>query len=439
MLFSDALEVAIGLTFVFLMMSLILTAVKEAIESIIKRRGVRLFEGFTELLGDPLIQQSGEQAARRLYEHPQIRALYRGDFDTAAKRNRVTRGNGLPSYIPSRNFALALIGQVLSDNLNDEPAANATLPAAASRVGQLRFAAERIKNEQVRRLILQAVARGGDSIENVQKALEASFDSAMDRVSGWYTRHSQRVLFVMGLAIAIFLNINALTIAESLSKDATLRRAIAEQAEHFQPPAGTVTPPPAAPGNAAGNEALPAADAATNTAGTSGTPQRSAVQSTVQPQLDRLEDLGLPIGWSGGAVRALVRPWSAHDDAAESSRWGWRLLAIVQIALGFLMTAFATTLGAPFWFDILNRLMVIRSTVKPHEKSGEEGSQDPQDRPAAVPTSVVINQNAAAPATAPPSQIDTDIFAEPPGPDERPLEEDPDMAAAAAREGEGGE
>jgi hypothetical protein len=36
-------------------------------------------------------------------------------------------------------------------------------------------------------------------------------------------------------------------------------------------------------------------------------------------------------------------------------------------------------LGAPFWFDLLNKFMVIRSTVKPHEKSPEEGSEDKQD------------------------------------------------------------
>ena len=33
-------------------------------------------------------------------------------------------------------------------------------------------------------------------------------------------------------------------------------------------------------------------------------------------------------------------------------------------------------LGAPFWFDLLNKVMVIRSTVKPHEKSPEESSED---------------------------------------------------------------
>ena len=43
--------------------------------------------------------------------------------------------------------------------------------------------------------------------------------------------------------------------------------------------------------------------------------------------------------------------------------------------LGWLMTAFAISLGAPFWFDMLNKLIVVRSTVKPKEKSPDEPSK----------------------------------------------------------------
>jgi hypothetical protein len=49
-----------------------------------------------------------------------------------------------------------------------------------------------------------------------------------------------------------------------------------------------------------------------------------------------------------------------------------------EVLLGFLTTALAGMLGAPFWFDVLNKVMVIRSTVKPHEKSPEEASEDRQ-------------------------------------------------------------
>jgi hypothetical protein len=44
---------------------------------------------------------------------------------------------------------------------------------------------------------------------------------------------------------------------------------------------------------------------------------------------------------------------------------------------GWLLTALAVSLGAPFWFDLLNKFMVVRSTVKPDEKSGQEASKDP--------------------------------------------------------------
>jgi hypothetical protein len=47
--------------------------------------------------------------------------------------------------------------------------------------------------------------------------------------------------------------------------------------------------------------------------------------------------------------------------------------------LGWLISALAISLGAPFWFDTLNRIMVIRSTIKPHEKSREQESKDNPD------------------------------------------------------------
>jgi hypothetical protein len=70
----------------------------------------------------------------------------------------------------------------------------------------------------------------------------------------------------------------------------------------------------------------------------------------------RLDALELPIGW---------------PDATFGRDWYMRIL-------GWLITGAAISLGAPFWFDLLNRMMVVRSTVKPHEKSPEESSEDRQ-------------------------------------------------------------
>ena len=98
--------------------------------------------------------------------------------------------------------------------------------------------------------------------------------------------------------------------------------------------------------------------------------------------LHRLDGLKLPIGW---------------PDPAFAREWYMRLL-------GWLITGFAISFGAPFWFDLLNRMMVVRSTVKPDEKSQEESSKDRQtgkDNSKAQDTTTVVVAagTAAAPTT----------------------------------------
>ena len=50
-------------------------------------------------------------------------------------------------------------------------------------------------------------------------------------------------------------------------------------------------------------------------------------------------------------------------------------MIVIFTALGWLTTALAIMLGAPFWFDVLNKFMIVRSTVKPDEKSPAEASK----------------------------------------------------------------
>jgi hypothetical protein len=58
-----------------------------------------------------------------------------------------------------------------------------------------------------------------------------------------------------------------------------------------------------------------------------------------------------------------------EPDRYENLRW------FLTKIVGWLLTAIAISLGAPFWFDMLNKIIIVRSTVKPHEKSPEETSK----------------------------------------------------------------
>src|SRR3982751_2938031 len=122
---SAILEVAIGLVLVYLLLSLICSAINEGIETFLHRRAADLARGVRELLvpsGAAPTDKWGttgkvagaatpataphEDPARdmveRLYSHPLVSSLFPGKYD------RTNTGN-LPAYIPSRNFALALL------------------------------------------------------------------------------------------------------------------------------------------------------------------------------------------------------------------------------------------------------------------------------------------------------------------------------------------
>ena len=80
---SSILEVAIGVTFVYLLLSLICTALNEAIASLLEKRGANLFEGIKNLLNDPTFTGLAQQ----LYNH----GLIGGISQHASNPNEPTR------------------------------------------------------------------------------------------------------------------------------------------------------------------------------------------------------------------------------------------------------------------------------------------------------------------------------------------------------------
>src|SRR4029079_11621332 len=105
---SRILEVAIGIIFVFLLVSMICSAIREGIESWVKARAAFLEQGIRELLHD----RHAVGIARSVYTHPLIYGLYAAEYEPGSATrvlSGLSRGGNLPSYIPSRSFALALL------------------------------------------------------------------------------------------------------------------------------------------------------------------------------------------------------------------------------------------------------------------------------------------------------------------------------------------
>lgn len=378
---SEILDVIVTMTFIFATLSLIATSTREVIEGYLQTRAVHLERGvrllFGEFAGTPCL-------TKKLYQHSLIDPLYSGDYPPLLAQSwfgpqgfkRAPLHSNLPSYIPARNFALALLdiaGRPLaSDGTADAPLTVAGIKTQIDRL---------VPSPAVRRAIAIALDDAGDNLEIARTNIEKWFDSAMDRVSGVYRKETQWVLFAIGLLLAVIFNINTLSIAARLYVNQPAREAIIAQAnavvlaEKKDLPAvlGAIGCDPEMKGGGAGSSAAP-----------------TGRQITTQADCTtaRLERIGVPMGWDIDDVE--FRP-----DPATIGRNLWFLLFAIP---GWLLTAIGISLGAPFWFDLLNKLMVIRSTVKPHEKSPEEASEDRQLPASPRPVPLVVSVATPPPA-----------------------------------------
>ncbi|MDB5988312.1 MAG: hypothetical protein JWR16_3365 [Nevskia sp.] len=349
MLGLEIVDVAIGLTLVYLLLASVASALRERIEAVFKTRAVDLEQGISELLQDPK-----RSLTERLYNHPIINGLFVGKYDAqkvGADDHRYDSRSNLPSYIPAKNFALALL-DVVARGPADTTAGATAVPTPALTLASLRQSCARVENESVRQALLVSIDSAQGDLGKAQANIETWFNNGMDRVSGWYRRRSQWIILLVSVVLTLAINVNTLTLIERLSIDTSLRQALVERADQASADGKDGT--------------LSSADA-----------------------WQKLGDMRLPIGWAGGWPGALANPLKPRPTEGLAGFWAY----LLQPLIGWLLTALAVSMGAPFWFDTLNKLSSFRSTLKPKEGSAPAA--------AASPPTTVVQMQAAAPAAAP--------------------------------------
>ena len=228
----DMLDVAIGLVFLYLIMSLVSSAAVEFLEVLLQYRARDLERGICELLGN-------EAEAEKLYDHPLIKPL----FDGAYRTNDTAKGFAklaalfwkwrLPSYIPSRSFALALMD--ITNTIAGATPIPRTVPAPEL--------APPTGTSQAELAIAKLLSAAGSNAEKLRENVEEWFNASMDRVSGGYKRRTQMFLLVIGLVVAVWLDVDSIDIAKSLAKDKARRDMIVNQATAYAEAHGKVSRP----------------------------------------------------------------------------------------------------------------------------------------------------------------------------------------------------
>ena len=101
-----------------------------------------------------------------------------------------------------------------------------------------------------------------------------------------------------------------------------------------------------------------------------------AATKNLEQVSSELNALGLPLGWVCAPDTSFGWICPPSTDPTDSRRVPNTLFGFILKLFGIVLTGFGISQGAPFWFDVLNKFMVVRSTVKPAEKSKEQPSKD---------------------------------------------------------------
>ncbi|HUA36242.1 MAG TPA: hypothetical protein VMA09_21725 [Candidatus Binataceae bacterium] len=200
---STVLDVAVGVVFTFLAVSLAVSTATEALASILSWRAATLLQGVKDLLND----QNFSGLALQIYNHAMVSPRDDGKAESASDLKN------LPAYIDPSHFADALI---------DITGISSAAP------GNIRSTIlENVKDNQLRVLLLGVVERAGGDVNNVRHQIATWFDNGMDRVGGAYKRKIQFCSFIIALILAIGLNISATDISKALWTQPLLARTIA--------------------------------------------------------------------------------------------------------------------------------------------------------------------------------------------------------------------
>jgi hypothetical protein len=351
---SQLIDLLLGLSFVYFLFSTMTSTVVELLETQFKRRVILLERGLRELLGSalPVAERTDAQLATLVaafYDSPHISSLYRGEYPKQADGQPLAGPSIaplklLPSYIPPARFANALHHLAVGDD-------GIALPAFAKLQQQI--------------LSVMGVPPDATPAEQVD-AITKYYDESMQRVSGWFKRWSSFLLLIAGLLIAGAFNVDTLSLISTLSQNAELRRQLVERAL-----------------------SLDDASLSESTALTCQDDEGCLddVRKRVDQQLTLAESAGLPIAWTSARWHALWNPPGKADvdaDAADDSDSGakpqrrfWPVIgAVIYKLLGIALTAVAISLGAPFWFEMLNRIVEVRNAIKPKQTDGNSGDAD---------------------------------------------------------------
>lgn len=366
------LDVAIGLVLILFVLSSIASSVSEAVSGLLQDRPEMLRRSIYTILtgnrpgkakywvrllsrwkwGRWLMKKLGKKppiwpvntweptVVQQFWRHPRIAPLTRPD--------RVA-----PSYLPGDIFSAAALDLALGDAAPRASDVSAIIPVlernrARPKVGVLAT--------NILKLAQGHLAAG--TKEPFARTVQNWYDQSQARTTGEFKRLVVLRLFWIGLALAALLNADIIRITFVLAMDDKTSAAIANVATALTTPAQdkpAQNPDPATP------------IAHTTTGDLSNADLKKSLQTSLN-LVSELKTIGFPIGWNNPRNETQI-PGIFGNAPPLGGRWWF------QKILGFVIAAFAVTFGAPFWFELLTKLVGLRATGPRPQTQKEENPE----------------------------------------------------------------
>ena len=283
---STALEIVIGLAFVYFLLSLVCSGIRESVASLLMLRAKTLEQALVNMLDDGFVKM--------IYQHPLVKGLIAPGKGTGSQRK--------PSYLSARIFTTVAL-----DLATQVGTVSGSQPVSDIRalIGKAQL------DNGTRAVFLSLLNDTAEDLKAARQGVEQWFDESMQRVSEWYRIRTQIWLVVIAAIVVCVTNCDTITIARSFAQSPELRMAVVDAAK------------------------LELASGEPNTA------------ASPADLIGRVTSLELPVGW---------RQWRKGFEATFSFE-----VVIVKL-FGLLLTTIAVSLGAPFWFDMLRKLVRVKSS-----------------------------------------------------------------------------
>ncbi len=396
------LDVVISLVFIFLIYSLLASVLQEIIATALGLRARNLKHAISRMLEDDdegntkngssnlrkkvklLFQKKKEGLLGEFYRQPVIKYLASG------------KSFSKPSYMSESDFSMAILEILKKNGGKDLPTIDKIKQALSNE--------KNLINKETRAHLVSLLDDAQNDLDKFRVNLEDWFNNTMERAAGWYKRTIQFNLTIIGFVLAVIFNVNTIEIVKTLSTDKSVRdsmvklaiaaseneeikRVVATRRHEITIDSVSTTEVPKTnvekkldslfsiygqlevaaekTNNILGFkplEVLPVKGKRIDSA------QVAAAKKSL-PSKQKLIDgyvVEFPNSFLADKTAEFYTIETKTDEHekvsfyAEFHDWSY----LLNNFWGYLLTALAISLGAPFWFDMLNKLVKLRSSIQ---------------------------------------------------------------------------